>query len=84
MFSRSSAGEFVALTRARVFLPFSEPHERQWSYSISGFDTRDRTFQGSSALCLDVLTVLGTTFLALHQAVRRWHWRKDWVGENKP
>lgn len=39
VFSRSSAGMFIALLKACVFLPFSEPRERQRSCSLPGFGT---------------------------------------------
>ena len=69
VFSRSSAGAFVALPKACVFLPFSDPRESGQVPSQALI--RDRTFQCSSASCRDVLTVSGATVLALHQAVER-------------
>ncbi|XP_009702284.1 PREDICTED: E3 ubiquitin-protein ligase TTC3-like, partial [Cariama cristata] len=70
VFSRSSTGAFMALSKACARLPFSEPHERQWPCSLPGFE-QDRTCHCTSASCPDVWPCPGAASLALRRAVGR-------------
>lgn len=71
VFSRSSAGEFVALCRPCVVLPFSEPVRRGSGHVLSQTLVWDRTAQGSSASCFDFPTGLGGNLLSTAPGCRK-------------
>lgn len=66
-----AAGEFVALCRPCVVLPFSEPARRGSGHVPSQTLVWDRTAQGSSASCFDFPTGLGGNLLSTAPGCRK-------------